>query len=202
MTAASLIFVITMEEYTLTLIKRKKSKFTISFLRPKWWFTCTMLSPLNIQMLCAKFVWKWTRASKQLLETKIFWILLFNFYLPFETGHDPSFEESWIPFTHLWLVPISLVEIGQVFYQKEIFKFPQFIFPYFFIITPWKKGMVLHLNKLTFLSLNYALCHVCLNLTHGSGEEVKNVTSLRTGRQTDGHTDDQHLVIRKIHMSF
>ena len=111
------------------------------------------------------------------------------FFLPFETGHDPSFEESWIPFTHLWLVP-SLVEIGQLVHQKEIFKFPQFIFPYFFIITPWKKGMVLHLNKLIFLSLNYAVCHVWLNLAHGSGEEVKmwQLVYKQADRQMDTQT--------------
>ena len=51
------------------------------------------------------------------LEKKIFkfrkYILLFHNYLPLEKGCDPSFEQTWIPFTQGCFVP-SLVEIGPV----------------------------------------------------------------------------------------
>ena len=40
------------------------------------------------------------------------------------------------------------------------------------------------------------------NWPNGSGEEVKNVKSLQTDKQTDGQTDDRQQAIRKAHRAF
>ena len=42
-------------------------------------------------------------------------------------GRDPSFEQTWIPFTKEYFVP-SLVGIGPVVLEKKILKFCQCIF--------------------------------------------------------------------------
>ena len=43
-------------------------------------------------------------------------------YLPFEGGHGPWFEQTWIPFTQGWFVP-SLIEISPVVLEKKIFSY-------------------------------------------------------------------------------
>ena len=48
----------------------------------------------------------------------------------------------------------------------------------FAIISPWVKGMTLHLNKLGFPSPKNDLCQVWLKLACVSGEEDENVKSL------------------------
>ena len=70
---------------------------------------------------------------------------------------------------------ISLVEIGPVFLEKNIFKICQ--------LSPLGKGRGLHLNKLESPSPKDALCQVLLNWPSGSGEEDLNVKSLRQRQQ-------------------
>ena len=43
----------------------------------------------------------------------------FVLWSPIWEGHGPSFEQTWIPFTQGYLVPI-LVEIGQVVLEKKM----------------------------------------------------------------------------------
>ena len=54
-------------------------------------------------------------------------------------GCGPSFEQTWIPFTQVWIVP-SLVEIVLVVLEKKIFKScPFLLFHYFPIISTKEK---------------------------------------------------------------
>ena len=58
----------------------------------------------------------------------------------------PSLEQTWIQFTQR-CDELSLVEIRPVILEKKIFKFRHSNFCYFVIISPWKKGGILHLKK-------------------------------------------------------
>ena len=70
----------------------------------------------------------------------------------------------------------SLVEIGPTVLEKKIFIFRQYIFTPF-LLSPLKKSVVLHLNKLESSSPKNVLYLVWLNLV-GSGKEEENVKSL------------------------
>ena len=78
-------------------------------------------------------------------------------------GHDPSFEQTWIPFKQGCFVP-RLVQIVPVVLEKKIFKFLQCIFSLFRNYLPVEKAGALHLNKLESPSTKNALCQVWLKL--------------------------------------
>ena len=72
--------------------------------------------------------------------------------------------KTWIPFTHGCFVP-RLVETGQVHGSgEEDFWISWMYFRYFLIISPWKYGEALNLNKLESSSPKDALCQVWLKL--------------------------------------
>ena len=76
---------------------------------------CKTLSLLHVRMLCAKLVEiGWVVLEKKSFHQCIFVILLLS---PLVKGHGPSFEQTWIPFTHGYFV-VSLVEIGPGVLEK------------------------------------------------------------------------------------
>ena len=83
---------------------------------------------------------------------------------PLRKAHGPSFEQIWFPFTQGCFVQ-SLVVIGPVVLNKKFLKFfnVSLLFLYY---PPFKKGRVLHQNKVESPSPKNALCQVWLKLTH------------------------------------
>ena len=87
----------------------------------------------------------------------------------------------------------SFVEIDPVVLVKM-----NFVFSLFRNYLPLEKGRA-HLNKLEFPSPKDALCQVWLKFPSGSGEEDKNVKSLREQRrqrQRRRIRDKAHLILR------
>ena len=78
----------------------------------------------------------------------------------------------------------GLAEIGQVVLKKNCCEFPH-LFQQFCYPVPFKKGMVLYLNKLESPLHKDALYLVWLNCPSDSGEGGKYVKSLQTDGQTD-----------------
>ena len=90
-------------------------------------FIWTNLNPIHPRMLCVKFGWNWLSGSGEedfLISQCIFAISLLS---PLGEGWGPSFEQTWIHLTQGYFVP-SLVEIGSVVLEKNIFEFRQCIF--------------------------------------------------------------------------
>ena len=87
---------------------------------------CNNLNPLHRKMLCAEFV----EIGLVVLEEKIFKFhqCIFPISLLSSLGdrHDPSFEQTQIPFSQQFFVT-SLVKIDPVVLDKKIFKICQCI---------------------------------------------------------------------------
>ena len=111
-----------------------------------------------------------------------------------------SFEESWIPLTKGCFV-LRLVEIGSVVLEKKIFNFNMFFY-YFVIISPWKRGGALHLNKLESPSPKDALCQVWLKLAQWFWRRRWKCEKFTTTTTTTTTTDNGQILIRKAHLSF
>ena len=52
-------------DYIMTLIKRRKNKNIINFMRIYWFLIWTNLNPLHPRILCAKFAWNWLSGSEE-----------------------------------------------------------------------------------------------------------------------------------------
>ena len=109
---------------------------------------------------------------------------------PLGKRHGPSFKQTWIPFIQGKVVP-SLVEIGPMLLDRKILKFCQRIFSYFIIISPLKKNVALHLNKLESPLPKDDLCLVEIDPV--VLEKMKSVYSYE---QTDDRRSE------KAHLSF
>ena len=81
--------------------------------------------------------------------------------IPVRKGLDPSFEQTWIPFTKGWLVSVWL-KLMQRFWRKIFLNFVN-VFSLFRYYLPWKRAGSF-LNKLVFPSSKVALCQVWLKL--------------------------------------
>ena len=82
-------------------------------------FIWTNLSPLLPRMLCAKFGWNWPSGSGE--EDFLISSMYFHHFVIISPlkGRDPSFEQTWIPFTQEYFVP-NLVEIDPVVLEKKM----------------------------------------------------------------------------------
>ena len=121
----------------------------ISLWKGAWTFICTNLNPDHPRMLCAKFGWNWPNGSKKMIFKFLQCIFAISLLSPLWKGCDPSFEQTWIPFTQGSFM-LSLVKIGPVVLKMKIFIFCQCfsLFPYYL---PFKMGLALHLNHLNSL---------------------------------------------------
>ena len=107
-------------DYTITLNKRKNSN--LIFENWNGHLFKKNMSPLHLQMLCAKFGWNWPSGSGQerIFANKFrqcFSLFRYYMYLPLVKGM--ALLETWILFTHALgcFVP-CLVEIGSIVLQK------------------------------------------------------------------------------------
>ena len=73
--------------------------------------------------------------------------------------------------------------------EKKIFLISSMYFPYFVIISPWKRAWALHLNKLESPSPKDALCQVWLKSAHWFWRRRWKCEKFRDG-QTDRQTMD------------
>ena len=64
---------------------------------------------IHPRMCCVKFGWNWASGSGEYLL-----LMYFCYFL-----HDPSFEQTWIPYSQGCFVS-SLIEIGPVFLEKKL----------------------------------------------------------------------------------
>ena len=83
--------------------------------------------------------------------------------------------------------------------EKRNFLISSMYFPYFVIISPWKRAGPFIWIKLSPLHPRMLCAKFGWNWPSSSGEENENVKSLQTDRQT---IDDGRQVIRKAHLSF
>ena len=96
-----------------------------------------------------------------------FWCLIF--ISPCKRG-CPSFEQTWINFPQGCFVQ-SLVEIGPVVLEKNIFWILSMYFCYFIIISPWKKVLPFLRMNLNSLPPRMLCAKFGWNWPSGSGEE-------------------------------
>ena len=102
-------------------------------------------------------------------------IFAISYLSPLVKGRGSSFEQTWIPFTHVCFAP-NLVEIGSVVLELKFFNFVT-VFPLFRNYLPLEKGGALHLNKPDSPSQRMKCAKFGWNWPSGSGED-ENVKSL------------------------
>ena len=126
--------------------------------RPLFW---TNLKKLYPKMLYAKFGWNWPSGSGE----KDFWILSIFFLLsPLVKGCGPSFEQTWIPFTHCWFVPRpSGSEEDFLIFSKDFLHFC-----YYLLL---ELSVAVHLNKVNPLNPNMLCANFGWNWSSGSGKK-------------------------------
>ena len=124
-----------------------------------WAFICKMLNFTYPRMLCAKFGWNWPSSFKKRILKKFQYNFTISLLSPLWGWRGPSFEQTWIPYTRICIVP-SLVENGQVVLKKKIFKNIFNIILQFYYYLPLVKSVVIHFNKLESPTPKDALCQV------------------------------------------
>ena len=99
--------------------------------------------------------WFWRRGLNEISSMYFRYFIMIS---PWK-GWDPSFEQTWIPFTQGCFVP-SLVEFG----KRRFLNFIN-LFSLFLIMSPWKRTGPFFWTKLESPSPKDALCQVWLTLT-------------------------------------
>ena len=134
----------------------------------------------------------WMKSAQRFWRWRFFnFVNLFSLfcnYLPLGKGVALHLNKLESPFSHECSVP-SLDEIGPAVLEKKIFKFRQYVFAFFVIISPWKRAWPLIWTNLNSLYPKMICVKFGWNWLSGSGEEDKNVKSLQTKRRTDRRTD-------------
>ena len=116
-----------------------------------------------MRMRCVKSGWNWPSGYGEDDFSSLL-IYFCNFVIISQLKRIcTSFEQTWIPFTQGYFV-ISFVVTGPVVLEKKIFKICQCIFSNFVMISPWKWGRALHLNKFESPSPKDDFCQVTLKL--------------------------------------
>ena len=156
----------------------------------------TKLNPIHPRMFCAKLGWNWPHGSGE--EDFLISLMYFRYFVilspwkrvgPFILTKLNTLHPRMHCAKFGWNWPSGSV---------EDFKILSLCFRYFVIISPLKKGGVLHLNKFESPSPKDVCAKFGWNWPYSSWEEVENRKSLQTDRQTD----DGWKVIRKAHLSF
>jgi hypothetical protein len=93
--------------------------FVIVFpLKRIWPFIWTNLIFLHQRIICTKFDWIWSAGSgEEDLKKKNQCIFYISLLSPLGEELSPSFEQTWIPSTEGWFVP--LVKIGPVLWKRS-----------------------------------------------------------------------------------
>ena len=124
------------------------------------------------------------RIMLSLIEFFLFRQCIFAILSLLENERDPSFEQTWIPFTQECFVP-SLFEVNQVLLEKKIFKKTSVHFHYVVIISNWKRA-----GHFIWTNLNSLYRRILYkfdwNLPSSSIEEDE-----KWSLQTDGRTHEQ-----------
>ena len=142
-------------------------------------FEKKILNHLHLSMLCAKFGWKWPSGSGEEDFKSCQFIFIISQLSPLWGGRDPSFEQTWIPFTQEFRWKWARVTEEKDFLKLSIY------FNYLPIISPLRRVC-------PFIWTNFYPGILCAkfgwNRPCGSGED-ENVKSLQTDKQTDPQTD-------------
>ena len=128
------------------------------------------------------------------LEMKIIKQCIFSILLLYllGKGQDPSFEQTWNPFTkECFVIYIKFVWYWPYGSGEDFF----FNFHYFFItfISPWKRVWHFIWTILNSLHPKMLCAMIGWNWPSGSGEEDENVKSLQTDRRTDKQADRRRM---------